>query len=86
MGTDSQWNQRVYEVLKADWGKIDQRTGMRGVMRGLGTGDLHAVAYDVTDLKLWVANASPGPQVIPAYDREFVQFDLRRAAAHLKGR
>ena len=83
MGTDSQWNQRVYEVLKAKWGNIKPQTGMRDVMRGLGTGDLHAVAYDVTDLKLWVANASPGPKVIPAYDRDFLQFDLRRAAASL---
>lgn len=81
MGDDSKWNARVYEVLKAAWGRIDPRTGMRGVMRGLGTGDLHAVAYDVTALKLWVANASPGPQVVPAFNREFLQFDLRRAVA-----
>lgn len=83
MGTDSKWNRRVYDVLKPAWGRIDQRTGMRDVMRGLGTGDLHAIAYDVTALKLWVANASPGPQVVPAYNRYFVPFDLRRAAAEL---
>lgn len=79
MGDDSKWNAKVYDVLQAHWGQIDQTTGMRDVMRGLGTGDLHAVAYDATALKLWVANASPGPQVTPAYQREYLQFNLARA-------
>ena len=78
--SDGRWNHRVHDALQANWGKIDERTGMRTVMRDLGTGSLHAIAYDVTTLKLWVANASPGPKVVPGYKREFVQFDLRRAA------
>ncbi len=77
---DGKWNHKVYDALKARWGSIDQDTGMRDVMRDLGTGSLHAIAYDVTALKLWVANASPGPQVVPGYQRDFVQFDLRRVA------
>jgi len=80
---DGKWNRRVHDALQGRWGQIDHRTGTRDIMRGLGTGNLHAVAYDVTALKLWVANASPGPQVVPAYDRRFVPFDLRRAAAQL---
>jgi hypothetical protein len=80
---DKQWNHRVHDVLQAHWGQIDHRTGTRDVMRELGTGDLHAIAYDATALKLWVANASPGPQVVPAYNRRFVPFDLTRAAARL---
>jgi len=83
MGCDSKWNKRVYDVLKAKWGQITPRTGMRDVMRGLGTGNLHAIAYDVTALKLWVANASPGPKVVPGYERRFVPFDLRRSAGQL---
>lgn len=83
MGCESKWNKRVYEVLKAHWGKISHRTGTAEVMRGLGTGNLHAVAYDVTALKLWVANATPGPQIIPAYQRRFVPFYLRQAAEKL---
>ena len=78
--SDGKWNHRVHDALKASWGRIDECTGMRTVMRDLGTGNLHAIAYDVTTLKLWVANASPGPKVVPGYKRDFVQFDLRRAA------
>jgi isopenicillin-N N-acyltransferase-like protein len=80
---EGKWNKRVHDVLKPRWGRIDHRTGTRDVMRNLGTGNLHAIAYDVTALKLWVANASPGPKVIPAYERRFVPFDLKRAAAQL---
>ena len=77
---DGKWNHRVHDALQANWGHIDEFTGMRTVMRDLGTGSLHAIAYDVTTLKLWVANASPGPKVVPGYKRDFEQFDLRRAA------
>lgn len=83
MGCDSKWNPRVYSVLKSKWGQITHRTGTRDVMRGLHTGNLHAIAYDVTALKLWVANASPGPKVVPGYERRFVPFDLGKAAAQL---
>ncbi len=83
MGCDSKWNKRVYEALKPHWGRVYHRTGTRDIMRELGTGNLHAVAYDVTALKLWVANASPGPKVEPGHQRRFVPFDLKRAAAQL---
>lgn len=76
MGQDSAWNRRVHDVLAPLVGTIDERTGMEAVMRGLGTGNLHAVHYDVTDLELWVANATPGPDAEPAYTRPFVHFDL----------
>ncbi|MCE5236961.1 C45 family autoproteolytic acyltransferase/hydrolase [bacterium] len=80
---NGKWNRRVHDALQGQWGQMDHRTGTRDIMRELGTGNLHAIAYDVTALKLWVANASPGPQIVPAYDRRFVPFDLRRAAAQL---
>ncbi|MGD9498012.1 MAG: C45 family autoproteolytic acyltransferase/hydrolase [Armatimonadota bacterium] len=76
MGQESEWNRRLYEVLKPLVGSIDERAGMETVMRGMRTGNLHAVHYDVTDLELWVANATPGPAPKPAYDQGFVHFDL----------
>ncbi len=79
MGADSQWNEKVYEVLKGKWGKIDENVAMQDVMKGLGTGDLHAVAWDVTDLKMWVANcteAGMGTKGKPAYDQVFEPFDV----------
>jgi len=80
---DGKWNKRVHDALQPRWGRMDHRTGTRDIMRTLGTGNLHAIAYDVTALKLWVANASPGPKVVPGYERRFVPFDLGRAAAQL---
>lgn len=77
MGTDSKWNQKVHDVLKARHGKIDAKVGMEDVMKGLRTGDLHAVHFDVTSLELWVANATPMPAVKPGYDQPFVRFQPR---------
>lgn len=79
MGCDSGWNKKVYDVLKPKLGQIDQNTGMMDVMKGLGTGDLHAVAYDVTDLELWVANATPAPDNTPAFSQNFLRFSLADA-------
>lgn len=79
MGCDSDWNRKVYDVLKAKWGQIDETVGMRDVMKGLGTGDLHAVHFDVTDLELWVANATPAPENAPAFNQGFVHFSLAEA-------
>jgi isopenicillin-N N-acyltransferase like protein len=76
MGADSRWNPRVHDVLQRHWGQVSEHTGMLDVMRGLRTGDLHAVHYDATDLKLWVANATPAPANAPGYDQNFVPFSL----------
>ena len=82
MGADSKWNEKLYEVLKAKYGQITPEVAMYDVMRGLGTGNLHAVCWDVSELKMWVANAGPakpGTEGEPAYNREFVQFDVAAA-------
>ncbi|NPV48297.1 MAG: hypothetical protein HPY69_15230 [Armatimonadetes bacterium] len=79
MGCDSPWNLRLFWTLQAHHGQIDEQVGMMEVMRRLGTGNLHAVHFDVTDLELWVANATPGPEVRPAYDQDFVYFSLPKA-------
>lgn len=77
MGVDSGWNQKVHDRLKASWGHIDPKAGMAEVMTGLGTGSLHAIVYDATNLKVWVANA--GKDRTPAYKREYVEYDLAKA-------
>ncbi len=77
MGLDSDWNEKLFKVLSAKYGKITEKVAMEDVMTGLGTGDLHAVAFDVTSLKIWVANAAP--DATPAYDRVYVPYDLKAA-------
>ena len=66
----------IHEILKRDYGHINAQTGM-DVMREVKTGNLHAVSFDVTGLQLWVANA--GVDMTPAYEREFLHFDLAAA-------
>ena len=79
MGCDSDWNQKVHDALKANLGEIAEQVGMSAIMKGLRTGSLHAVHYDVSDLELWVANATPGPEISPAYNENFVHFSLAEA-------
>jgi hypothetical protein len=82
MGEDSEWNEKVYEALRPRIGQIDEKVAMMDVMRGLGTGDLHAVAWDVTDLKMWVANCTSAPlgtKGKPGYGENFVPFDVAAA-------
>jgi hypothetical protein len=50
---------------------------MEGITSELGTGDLHTVYFDATDLKIWVANADVDES--PAYDEGFVVFDFGAA-------
>jgi len=66
----------LYEVLKRDYGHINGQTGM-DAMHIVKTGNLHAVSFDATALQIWVANA--GVDETPAYDREFLHFDLAAA-------
>lgn len=82
MGHNSPWNEKLYDVLKSKMGQIDEKVAMEDVMRGLGTGDLHAVAWDVTHLKMWVANCTSAPLGTtgkPAYGETFVPFDVAKA-------
>ncbi|MFQ6042946.1 MAG: C45 family autoproteolytic acyltransferase/hydrolase [Candidatus Poribacteria bacterium] len=74
MGLDSDWNQKLFKVLSAKYGKITETVAMEDVMTGLGTGNLHAIAFDVTNLKVWVANA--GLDATPAYKRVYIPYDL----------
>jgi hypothetical protein len=67
---------KAFVVLKRAYGHIDQGT-LIDMMRTVPTGNLHAVAYDVTAMKMWVANATTGAE--PAYHENFVEFDLAAA-------
>ncbi|HEX29734.1 TPA: hypothetical protein ENG04_06600 [Candidatus Poribacteria bacterium] len=82
MGADSKWNEKIYEILKPKWGKINRNVGIYDVMRGAGTGNLHAVHFDVTDLMMWFANA--GVDASPAYNHAFVEFDVANAFEKLR--
>jgi len=73
---ESAWNASMHKRLVENYGNLTAKTGMK-IMKEVGTGDLHAVAFDVTGLKMWVANAE-GPKS-NAFDRTYVMFDLAAA-------
>jgi len=75
MGLDSDWNEKLFNVLSARYGEISEQTAIEDVMIGLETGNLHAIAFDVTDLKIWVANAAKDST--PAYKRVFAPYELK---------
>ena len=77
MGFDSDWNRKVHDVLAACQGKLTPEMAEEKLMKGLGTGDLHSVLFDATDLQLWVANATPDGK--PAYGEDYVPFDFAAA-------
>ena len=77
MGMDSDWNEKVRDALKAQAGKLTVESAMEDLTSELGTGDLHTVYFDATDLKLWVANADIDES--PAYDEGFVMLDFGAA-------
>lgn len=80
MGIDSGWNQKVGDVLAKGHGRIDPAFAMEEVMAGCGTGDLHSVAFDVTDGRIWVANAEGDiGAIIDGFNRPFVEFDAAAA-------
>ncbi len=77
MGLDSDWNKKLFKVLSEKHGNITETVAMKDVMTNLGTGNLHAIAFDVTALKIWVANAAP--DATPAYKRVYVPYNLKIA-------
>lgn len=75
MGVDDAYNPRFHAKLKAGYGRLDD-TFARDIMRTIETGDLHAVIWDATALRMWVANADA---TRPAYSRPYALFDLAAA-------
>lgn len=80
LDTPQEWpnshNAKLYGRLEANYGHLDQKVAALDVMPRVKTGDLHAVAYDVSGLTLWVANAEGKS---PAYSREYVGFNFGAA-------
>ncbi|MBD3175912.1 MAG: hypothetical protein GF320_12075 [Armatimonadia bacterium] len=80
MGVDSDWNDKVGGVLADGHGDIDLSFATEDIMTGCGTGDLHAVAFDVTDGLMWLANAQGDiGAIVDGFDRPYVEFDAAGA-------
>lgn len=77
LDTPEEWpkgrNAKLYERLLVNYGHVNPQVAATDIMRNVKTGDLHAVVYNVSDLKLWVANAEGAS---PAYTREYIGFNF----------
>jgi hypothetical protein len=68
----------LHDKLVEHYGKINARITIADIVTSVRTGNLQTVVYDLTDMKIWVANAraddESGP--LPAYNRQFIRFDM----------
>jgi len=79
------WNVPAYDgplhdKLIEHYGSINAETTIGDILPSVKTGSLQSVVYDLTDMKIWVANARADDEegALPAYDRQFVCFDMHQ--------
>lgn len=77
------YNQVLSEQLTKYYGTFSPEVGLRYVTPVEMSGDNHAAYYDLTNMQLFVAFAAPHniSGSVPAYDRQYVQYDLRTLLA-----
>jgi len=63
-------------LLQTYYGRIDAVNSLRYITSQFKTGDMHIAIYDFHNSLMYVANASPMPNVVPAYSRPFVRLDM----------
>ena len=70
----------LHDKLIEHYGSIDAESTISDILPSVKTGNLQAVVYDLTDMKIWVANARADDEEGPlaAYDRQFVCFDMNQ--------
>jgi len=76
------WNVPAYDgplhdKLTEHYGNINAEVTINDILPSVKTGNLQTVVYDLTDMKIWVANARADDETgpLPAYERQFVCFD-----------
>ncbi|RLD79338.1 MAG: hypothetical protein DRJ10_08975 [Bacteroidetes bacterium] len=69
----------LHNKLVEHYGKINAEVTINDIISSVKTGDLQTIVYDLTDMKIWVANARADHEkgALPAYDRQFVEFDMK---------
>jgi len=68
----------LHDKLVEHYGHINADVTINDILPSVGTGNLQAVVYDLTAMKIWVANARADDESGPleAYNRQFVEFDM----------
>ena len=70
----------LHDKLVEYYGHINAEVTINDIVTSVGTGDLQTVVYDLTAMKIWVANAKADDEHGPlaAYDRQFIEFDMNK--------
>jgi isopenicillin-N N-acyltransferase like protein len=70
----------LHDKLIEHYGSIDAESTISDILPSVKTGNLQSVVYDLTDMKIWVANARADDEEgsLAAYDRQFVCFDMNQ--------
>ena len=73
----------LHDELAANAGKLTPEIVVGEILPKVRTGNLQATLYDLTDLKIWTANAKADTESGPlnAYERQFVEIDLKKQFA-----
>ncbi|MBN1351270.1 hypothetical protein JXJ21_17765 [candidate division KSB1 bacterium] len=68
----------LHDKLVEYYGKINAENTINDIITSVGTGNLQTVVYDLTAMKIWIANARADHESGPleAYNRQFVEFDM----------
>lgn len=80
------YDQRLHAQLKKHFGNINGEITVTEILPTVETGSLQAVVYDLTDMKIWVANAKADDETGPleAYNRPFIEIDMQALFAKAK--
>lgn len=76
----------LHDKLVEHYGEINGEITIKDILPSVGTGNLQAVIYDLSAMKIWVANARADGESGPleAYNRQFVHFDMQQLFARAR--
>jgi len=81
------YDRALHDKLVEHYGQINAAVTINDIVTSVGTGNLQTVVYDLTAMKIWVANAraegESGP--LEAYNRQFLEFDMNSLFAGASG-
>lgn len=74
-----EFDKPLHDKLVEHYGKINAEVTINDILPFVRTGNLQAVVYDLTAMKIWVANARADEETGPleAYNRQYIEFDMK---------
>ncbi|MGI6457883.1 MAG: C45 family autoproteolytic acyltransferase/hydrolase [bacterium] len=69
----------LHDMLRRHYGALTPEVVIREILPTVRTGNLQVAIYDLTNLKLWTANARANSEsgALNAYERPFIELDMK---------